>query len=164
MRCAVAAVSFLEMPGRKPESARRRAGAGARGGASDLVQLVIAYAKQETLDPVLRQLKALGRGIAGAVLLALGTVLLAVGFVRALETEFGSGRPSALAFGSAPLTRVITASPVTGAPVSTTPIYLLRSGGHLSGDWSWVPYMGGALFCVLVAGFCVLRIMKGASR
>ena len=38
------------------------------------------------------------------------------------------------------------------------------AGAHLSGDWSWVPYMGGVLFCLLVAGFCVLRIVKGVAR
>jgi hypothetical protein len=27
-----------------------------------------------------------------------------------------------------------------------------------------VPYMGGVLFCLLVAGFCVFRIVKGVAR
>jgi hypothetical protein len=38
------------------------------------------------------------------------------------------------------------------------------SGHPLSGNWSWVPYMGGALLCVLVAVFCVTRIVRGAKR
>ena len=38
------------------------------------------------------------------------------------------------------------------------------AGAHLSGDWSWVPYMGGVLFCLLVAGFCVFKIVKGVAR
>ncbi len=55
--------------------------------AFDLKDLVIAYAKQETLDP----LKALGRfvafGLAGALFLAVGTVLGALAAVRAIQTE-----------------------------------------------------------------------------
>ena len=77
------------MPGRKREGGRPKAGRGAKDGASDLLQLIIAYAKQETLDPVLRQLKKLGWGVAGGACMALGTAFLALGFVRALQTEFG---------------------------------------------------------------------------
>src|ERR1700683_3483124 len=83
------------MPGREPGTGagagRSDGGRGStKDGVEDVVRLIVAYARQETLDPVLRQLKALATGIAGAVLLALGTVLLAVGFVRALQAEFGS--------------------------------------------------------------------------
>ena len=89
--------------------------------AVELKDLVLGYAKQETIDP----LRALGRfvafGIAGAVLLALGTVLGALAVVRAIQTE-------------------------------TTP--------HLTGDWSWVPYTGGVLFALVVAGAAVSRIGK----
>ena len=49
--------------------------------------MVVAYAKQETVDP----LKRLGRfakfGLAGSVLLAVGFLLLAVAGLRALEEE-----------------------------------------------------------------------------
>jgi hypothetical protein len=38
------------------------------------------------------------------------------------------------------------------------------SGHPLSGNWSWVPYMGGALLCLLVTVFCVTRIVRGAKR
>jgi hypothetical protein len=163
------------MPGRKPESGRRKAGAGTRDGASDLVQLIIAYAKQETLDPVLRQLKKLGWGVAGGACMALGTAFLALGFVRALQTEFGTAHPVGAgvlrALNSPP--RFVYVSPASGsvsaiiAPrftVSTGSVSPFGGGAHLSGDWSWVPYMGGVLFCLLVAGFCVLRIVKGVAR
>jgi hypothetical protein len=133
------------MPGRTPRTSTK-------DDVSELVQLVIAYAKQETVDPVVKQAKTLGKGLAGAVLLAIGTVLLALGFLRALQTEFGGGSP-VVAY--APLTRA-------AQPGSATTTY--GAFGHLSGDWSWVPYMGGALFCLLVAGVCVLRIVKGAGR
>jgi hypothetical protein len=133
----------------------RGVGAGTKDGVAELVQLVIAYAKQETVDPVVKQAKTLGRGVAGAVLLAMGTVLLAIGFLRALQTEFGgatttrlSAIPPGLAFRGR--IRVFT--------------YPYGAFGHLSGDLSWAPYMGGALFCLAVAGFCVLRIVKGAGR
>lgn len=55
--------------------------------AFEVKDLVLAYAKQETVDP----LKALGRfvafGVAGALLLAVGTVIGALAVVRAIQTE-----------------------------------------------------------------------------
>lgn len=57
--------------------------------AAELWDLVRAYAKQETIEPI----KGLGKyaifGIAGSVLLSLGLVLLLVGGLRALQTETG---------------------------------------------------------------------------
>ena len=56
----------------------------------ELRELVVAYAKQETVLP----LKQLGRyvafGVIGSFLLGLGVVLLGVGGLRALQTETGS--------------------------------------------------------------------------
>lgn len=55
----------------------------------DTLQLVIDYVKQETLQP----LKGLGRyvafGIAGSVALAIGLVIVAIGFLRVLQGETG---------------------------------------------------------------------------
>ncbi len=163
------------MPGRERESGHRKAGSGARDGASDLFKLIIAYAKQETLDPVMRQLKKLGWGVAGGACMALGTAFLALGFVRALQTEFGTSRLPALvglrALPSPPT--VVYTSPRSGSVIAIASSRLPGSaalgspfgaGAHLSGDWSWVPYMGGVLFCLLVASFCVLRIVKGVAR
>ncbi|HKN37869.1 MAG TPA: phage holin family protein [Acidimicrobiia bacterium] len=57
------------------------------GDARELVDLVIAYAKQETLEP----LKGLGKnaalGLGGAVLLGLGGVFCSLGALRAMQSE-----------------------------------------------------------------------------
>ena len=54
--------------------------------ASELWELVVAYLKQETLEPI----KSLGRfvlyGVIGAVTLSLGLVLVALAGLRALQT------------------------------------------------------------------------------
>jgi hypothetical protein len=56
----------------------------------ELRDLIVAYVRQETVTP----LKSLGRytlfGLAGALLLGLGVVLLGVGVLRLLQTETGS--------------------------------------------------------------------------
>lgn len=66
-------------------------GSGGPGGElGELVDLVVAYAKQETLGP----LRGLGRfvafGLVGTVLLAIGLSVLLLGGLRALQTETGS--------------------------------------------------------------------------
>ncbi len=87
----------------------------------DLKDLVIAYARQETIDPLKALVRFVGFGIAGSLLLAVGTVVGSLTVVRAIQTE-------------------------------TTP--------HLTGDWSWVPYVGGILFALLMAGLAALRIAR----
>ena len=117
---------------------------------------LIAIAFHSGFGHTLRQAQAVAAGagsVAGAALVAIGTFLLAIGFVRALQTELGNSGSPAVAY--APLTRALR-------PIASATPY--GSYGHLSGDWSWVPYMGGALFCMAVAGFCVLRIVKGTGR
>ena len=55
--------------------------------AGELYDLVRAYAKHETLEPI----QGLGRfaafGVAGSFLIGIGVVLLAVAVLRALQTE-----------------------------------------------------------------------------
>lgn len=92
-----------------------------RESGTELLELVVAYAKQETLDP----LRSLGRyllwGMAGAIAMSIGTLLTVLAVVRLLQTEVGH---------------------------------------HLSGNLTWVPYMGGLLVAVLVVGLAGMRAMR----
>jgi hypothetical protein len=57
------------------------------GDAKELVDLVIAYAKQETLGPFKRLGKNALKGLGGAVLLGIGGVFVSIGALRAMQTE-----------------------------------------------------------------------------
>ena len=74
-----------------PKVAKTSAGQGA-GGAKDVVRLAVAYAKQETIDPV----RALGRyllwGTLGALVMCFGFVLLVLGALRFVQTHHKFGR------------------------------------------------------------------------
>lgn len=67
-----------------------KARSGLTAAGSDFFQLVVEYAKQETLGP----LKSLGRfvalGVAGSLALAAGAVFLLLAGLRAIQTETGS--------------------------------------------------------------------------
>lgn len=55
---------------------------------SGLVDLVKAYAKQETVGPLRNAGRFLGFGIAGALTLAVGVALLLLGLLRLVQTEW----------------------------------------------------------------------------
>jgi hypothetical protein len=55
--------------------------------AQEIWQLAVAYAKQETVDPLKGLGRFLGYGIAGAILLGLGTSMLLLAGLRVLQTE-----------------------------------------------------------------------------
>lgn len=57
---------------------------------SELWTLAVDYAKQETIDPLKGLGRYLGFGIAAAATIGIGTVLLAIGALRALQTETGT--------------------------------------------------------------------------
>ena len=58
--------------------------------AAELWDLVRAYAKQETVEPMKGSLRKIGWGVGGSVLLSVGLVLLLLGGLRALQTETGT--------------------------------------------------------------------------
>jgi hypothetical protein len=97
---------------------------------TELRDLVIAYAKQETLDPLKSLLRFIGWGLGGAVCLGIGSVVLALAGLRLIQLEL--------------------------AP-------------HLSGNWSWVPYLimvalSGALIGVLVRAIGSEKRKADAAR
>ncbi len=58
--------------------------------ASELWDLTVSYAKQETIDPLKGLGRFLGFGIGGAIFLGLGVVLILLAGLRALQTETGT--------------------------------------------------------------------------
>jgi len=87
---------------------------------SELWELLRDYAKQETVDPLKGLLHYVAYGVAGALLLSVGIVLLALGGLRALQTH---------------------------------------TGDHLTGNWSWVPYLAAlvALAILIALGLSAIR-------
>lgn len=57
---------------------------------SELRDLVVAYAKQETIVPIRNLGRFVAFGLAGSTVLSLGLVMLALAMLRALQTETGS--------------------------------------------------------------------------
>jgi hypothetical protein len=58
----------------------------------DALNLVIAYVKQETLDPLKGLLRFVAFGVAGSVAITIGTVMLLVAALRVLQTETAAFR------------------------------------------------------------------------
>jgi hypothetical protein len=55
---------------------------------SGVVDLVKTYAKQETVDPLKNAGRFLAFGAIGAILLGIGLILIALGLLRLVQTEF----------------------------------------------------------------------------
>jgi hypothetical protein len=55
----------------------------------ELKDLVFAYAKQETTDPLRGLQRYVGFGLAGGLLLGMGAAFLAIGLLRALQENGG---------------------------------------------------------------------------
>jgi len=72
------------------QEGRRSGRGGLTGAGSEFVQLVIDYAKQETLGPLRGLGRFLALGVAGSVALAAGGIVLLLAGLRALQTETGS--------------------------------------------------------------------------
>lgn len=58
--------------------------------ATELWELSVAYARQETIDPLKGLGRFLGYGLPGAILLGIGASLVMLSGLRALQTETGT--------------------------------------------------------------------------
>jgi hypothetical protein len=56
----------------------------------DLKDLTVAYAKQETIEPLKGIGRYVGFGVAGSLFLSIGVLLFAVAVLRYLQTQTGS--------------------------------------------------------------------------
>ncbi|HEX7167679.1 MAG TPA: hypothetical protein VF230_11930 [Acidimicrobiales bacterium] len=56
--------------------------------AAELKDLVVVYAKQETVGPLKNLGRFAGFGVLGAVFLSVGLLLLVLALLRAMQTEF----------------------------------------------------------------------------
>ena len=56
----------------------------------ELRELVVAYTKQETIDPLKGLARYAGLGIAGSILLGMGVLFLGIGLLRVLQEETGT--------------------------------------------------------------------------
>ena len=66
--------------------------------ATELWELSLAYAKQETVDPLKGLGRYLGYGLGGSIVFGFGSVLLLLSALRALQTETGSTFTGSLSF------------------------------------------------------------------
>jgi ABC-type Mn2+/Zn2+ transport system permease subunit len=74
-------VATIPRPGRsKDDQSARELGTAA-------VKLVLAYARQETVDPLKTLVRYVIWGVLGAVFLGVGAVLVSLAVVRVLQTE-----------------------------------------------------------------------------
>jgi hypothetical protein len=85
------------------------------GEAQDLFQLVVGYAKQETLDPIKNLGRFVGYGLGGALLGSMGAVLLLLGGLRLLQTETGDAFDGNLTFVPYVLVLVVSGGIAAGA-------------------------------------------------
>ena len=58
--------------------------------ATELWDMSLGYAKQETIEPLKGLGRFLGYGVGGSLVLAIGTILLGLSALRALQTQTGS--------------------------------------------------------------------------
>lgn len=101
-----------------------------------LKDLLVAYAKQETVVPLKSLIRFVIWGVIGALLLGIACILWVLAIVRTIQNE----------------TRPAMGHHGTAWGVAFT--------GHLT----WLPYLGGLLFAVIVAGLAVSRISKGKAK
>ncbi len=79
------------MPGRSDGKGKDgRGGGGTTAAGREFADLVVAYAKQETLGPLRGVGRFVGFGVSGSIALSIGVPLLLLALLRALQTETGS--------------------------------------------------------------------------
>ncbi|HVC70537.1 MAG TPA: hypothetical protein VNC61_09830 [Acidimicrobiales bacterium] len=78
------------MPGGSDRREKGSGGAGIAAGGTEFVDLVVAYAKQETLGPLRGLARFVGLGVAASIAWSVGSMLLLVALLRFLQTETGS--------------------------------------------------------------------------
>ncbi len=87
--------------------------------AIDLRDLLIAYSKQELLDPIKDSGRFIGFGLGGALVIALGIFFIAIGTLRMFVTEFESAFSGNLSvFSYFAVIALLTAGAVTCFKVS----------------------------------------------
>lgn len=83
--------------------------------AQDLVQLVVGYVKQETLDPVRGVGRFIAFGLAGSALIGLGLAVLFLGVLRLLQEQTGDAFDGHLSFVPYLITLVLCGGVAGGA-------------------------------------------------
>lgn len=81
----------------------------------DLSKLVIAYVKQETLEPIKGLGRFVGFGLAGSALVGLGLFILFLGVLRLLQAETGNAFRGHLKFVPYLITLALCAAVALGA-------------------------------------------------
>ncbi|MGH9045618.1 MAG: hypothetical protein ACRDVP_12485 [Acidimicrobiales bacterium] len=67
-----------------------REGSGARDSRKEAISLVIAYVKQETIEPLRGLVRFVFFGTVGSAAIGFGTILILVAILRVLQTETGA--------------------------------------------------------------------------
>lgn len=77
-------------PAARPSPTKRTGDKGVATVVSELWTLTVDYAKQEIKDPLTGLVSYVAWGVATMLLVGVGSILLAIGALRALQTETGS--------------------------------------------------------------------------
>ena len=101
-----------------------------------LKDLLVAYAKQETVVPLKSLIRFVIWGVIGAVLLGIACILWVLAIVRTLQAETTPDKHT----------------------------HLTALGVAFTGHLTWIPYLGGLLFAAIIAGLAVSRIGKGKAK
>ena len=110
------------------------------GSVKEIAQLSLTYVKQETKAPLQGLGRFLGFGLAGAMFLGTGAVLLTLAVLRGLQTALSYERVKQSGEG------------------------IVVDRGPLSGSWTWLPYVLAALVALLMIGLIVLSWMRDTKK